>query len=516
MIFNVVCAVLAVALIVYTASYIHERLYESLEIMLCVDGSPVGFISDRSVIEEGADMLTAEVYRLTGEVYRYRGRLSYRFVKVAHGVSYLTAEKFRDIMLGYTDFKVTEAYALYIGGDFFCYAEAQSAIDAAVDKIEREERELLKAYGAEYLGLSVKIESCEAYVTGKEILDSRSLYTALSSALSAYSLQKPANDDSDYSPPSIFLEAADGEAQLDAIAAGLDYTDDARENASASTYIALPEYSPSLTEEDIPRLSNGEKSSGIIGFTRLCDPALDYGIPATEVAEKAAAPTESPAVSFRYSCYETVILPVQYETKYEYTSNRLTDYRKVKTEGTDGEDSVTYLSVYDGESLVSRTIASRSTLIKPTDELVELGTAEITDIGVSTGSFLWPVYYDTEPTITSYYGVRRPEFDGGGYHLGIDIYEPEGTEVYACDGGTVSYVDRTNSYGIMVIIDHDGGLQSCYAHLSEAQVVVGELVRRGQLIALSGNTGATTASHLHFEVRLDLHTIDPFKYLPDF
>ena len=118
-----------------------------------------------------------------------------------------------------------------------------------------------------------------------------------------------------------------------------------------------------------------------------------------------------------------------------------------------------------------------------------------------------------EPAVTSPFGECRPEFDGTAYHFGIDIQTDTGTNVYASNGGTVSYAKKTKSCGLMIIIDHDGGIQTCYAHLSESFVKVGDKVYQGQNIAQSGNTGSSTAPHLHFEVRLDTVPKDPYNYL---
>ncbi len=87
-------------------------------------------------------------------------------------------------------------------------------------------------------------------------------------------------------------------------------------------------------------------------------------------------------------------------------------------------------------------------------------------------------------------------------HTGTDMVEPVGTTVVAAKAGRVVEVSYgwSGGYGIMVLIDHGGGLKTRYAHLSNAKVSAGEIVGAGEVIAASGNTGRSTGPHLHFEV----------------
>ena len=120
------------------------------------------------------------------------------------------------------------------------------------------------------------------------------------------------------------------------------------------------------------------------------------------------------------------------------------------------------------------------------------------------------------------YGVIDTQLDLKEAHLGLDLSLNSGTKVLAAAPGeviwasygllykSINYID--DPYGISVVIRHDFGyegerLYTVYAHLSEARVEVGDLVERGQLIALSGNTGQSSGPHLHFEVRAGTNTI---------
>ncbi|HTP86374.1 MAG TPA: M23 family metallopeptidase [Bryobacteraceae bacterium] len=123
---------------------------------------------------------------------------------------------------------------------------------------------------------------------------------------------------------------------------------------------------------------------------------------------------------------------------------------------------------------------------------------------------LWPVM----GRIMSPYGGRQDPFSGeGSTHTGVDISAQFGTPVKAAADGIVIHADWMSGYGRMVVIDHGNGLQTRYAHLSRFEVVPGQDVRRGDVIALSGSSGRATGPHLHFEVRLMGTPVNPYPYL---
>ena len=100
-----------------------------------------------------------------------------------------------------------------------------------------------------------------------------------------------------------------------------------------------------------------------------------------------------------------------------------------------------------------------------------------------------------------------------GYHTGLDIAEPTGTPIYACNSGTVTYAGRNGSYGNLVIISHGNGVETYYAHCSRLLVSEGEQVEKQQKIAEVGSTGRSTGPHLHLEIRLNGEILNPQNYL---
>lgn len=118
--------------------------------------------------------------------------------------------------------------------------------------------------------------------------------------------------------------------------------------------------------------------------------------------------------------------------------------------------------------------------------------------------------------VTDHFGMRRHPVSGERkHHNGIDFRADRGTPVYATADGAVEYsgLHTSSGYGNLVIINHNFGFKSYYGHLQKRQVKSGSIVRKGQLIGHSGNTGISTGPHLHYEVRYLFKPLDPLPFL---
>lgn len=98
-------------------------------------------------------------------------------------------------------------------------------------------------------------------------------------------------------------------------------------------------------------------------------------------------------------------------------------------------------------------------------------------------------------------------------HRGIDIATREGTPIYAPASGIVVYAGQDDVLGLTLTIDHGGGFKTIYGHNSRLHARIGDKVVRGDVIALTGNTGESTAPHLHYEIQRDGHPVDPMDFL---
>jgi murein DD-endopeptidase MepM/ murein hydrolase activator NlpD len=122
----------------------------------------------------------------------------------------------------------------------------------------------------------------------------------------------------------------------------------------------------------------------------------------------------------------------------------------------------------------------------------------------------WP----TRGWLSSYFGKRKDPYSGQqAMHEGLDIAAYEGTPVHATADGVVSRVDYLPNFGKILTLDHGYGYQTLFAHLSKILVNRGDRIKRGDRIALVGNTGRSTGSHLHYELRLNDVLINPRKFL---
>ncbi|MEL7639546.1 MAG: M23 family metallopeptidase [Solidesulfovibrio sp.] len=125
---------------------------------------------------------------------------------------------------------------------------------------------------------------------------------------------------------------------------------------------------------------------------------------------------------------------------------------------------------------------------------------------------LWPA----RGYITSGFGSRASPFGrGGDFHNGVDIKVPKGSPVGAAGAGRVTEAGPLSGYGLRIVVAHDFGLETVYAHLQKIEVKPGQEVKRGQRIGLSGNSGRTTGAHLHYEVRAAGTPVNPRQYMLD-
>ncbi|MEP3429361.1 MAG: peptidoglycan DD-metalloendopeptidase family protein [Roseibium sp.] len=129
------------------------------------------------------------------------------------------------------------------------------------------------------------------------------------------------------------------------------------------------------------------------------------------------------------------------------------------------------------------------------------------DDATAPAKFRWPV----RGRIISDFGAKP----GGGRNEGVNLAVPEGTAVKAADGGTVIYSgNELKGYGNLVLVRHDEGWVSAYAHNSKLNVKRGDKVRRGDTVGLAGATGSVTQPQVHFELRRGNKPVDPLKHLP--
>lgn len=144
--------------------------------------------------------------------------------------------------------------------------------------------------------------------------------------------------------------------------------------------------------------------------------------------------------------------------------------------------------------------------------LEQLGTLNLYRIAADKAPFAMPVQ-DTF-RFTSGFGFRRdPKTGGRRMHKGVDFAAPVGTDLFATADGVIKKAGWQSGYGRVVIIEHEFGLETRYAHLSKIRVKVGQKVSRGDHIGDMGASGRVTGVHLHYEVRVNGRAVNPMTYI---
>jgi murein DD-endopeptidase MepM/ murein hydrolase activator NlpD len=148
--------------------------------------------------------------------------------------------------------------------------------------------------------------------------------------------------------------------------------------------------------------------------------------------------------------------------------------------------------------------------VRPAAASVEAPAPPPAVSGARSPALLWP----SRGVVTSRFGWRvHPIFGGREFHTGVDIATHYGSPVVAACTGVVRFVGWKFGYGRIIVLEHDGGFETAYSHLSAALVTSGQRVTEGQEIGRIGSSGWSTGPHLFFEVRRNGRPVDPASYL---
>ena len=217
-------------------------------------------------------------------------------------------------------------------------------------------------------------------------------------------------------------------------------------------------------------------------ITALAFRASDFSVGETSVKPALTIKTVKEVV------YEA---PIAYGTSYQDDPNQFIGAQSEVSAGIEGTKEVTALITYTNGNESEREILSETVVTEPVNEIIARGTKTLPP-AESTGSFLIP----TSGRISTIFGTSS---HAGG--CAVDIATPTGTPVYASDSGVIALASYYGTYGNTIKLNHGDGYSTLYAHLSQFNVTVGQQVSQGQVIGYVGNTGYSTGSHLHFEIR---------------
>lgn len=193
--------------------------------------------------------------------------------------------------------------------------------------------------------------------------------------------------------------------------------------------------------------------------------------------------------------------------------------RNERLAGIGGSDRFQRMNKLDNAELLKST-ATKLEKVRRQMSIQSKSFDEITDLVQNKEKLLQhtpsiqPVSNKDLERIASGFGWRiHPIYKFAKFHEGLDFTAPKGTDVFATADGTVVQADNGQSgFGNCVVIDHGYGYKTRYAHLSAFKVRAGQKVKRGELIGLVGNTGLSTAPHLHYEVEKNGIKVDPISF----
>ncbi|MGK7377233.1 peptidoglycan DD-metalloendopeptidase family protein [Planococcus sp. 1R117A] len=268
----------------------------------------------------------------------------------------------------------------------------------------------------------------------------------------------------------------------------------------AAKYLLTGERSYTVHEGD-----KAEELAAIFGMEleelTALNPGIDLGkmAPGTQLNVSEAGPL----VTVQVKKQQKQIALIPHKSLQTDDPTLLKGQSKLKQQGKNGRKHVTAeVETVNGEQ-VSHTVLNEQATLQPIDHIVLNGTMEPPSVGA--GTFMWPA---EGGRITSKRGQRW-----GRLHNGIDIAHPSGPAIKSADHGIVKAAGAAGTFGNRVIVDHQNGYETIYAHLSSIDVKVGEVVPQGTKLGDMGNTGRSTGVHLHFEVSLNGVTQDPLKYI---
>ena len=197
------------------------------------------------------------------------------------------------------------------------------------------------------------------------------------------------------------------------------------------------------------------------------------------------------------------IQPIQFKKMTEKDETQYKGEEKVKSVGKDGKKSVTYSVRKKHGEVIGKSVAEEHVIEEPVHEVTIVGTKVIPSRG--TGNFVWPA---DGGYVSSQMGKRW-----GRVHQGIDIARPSTRSIFVADNGVVTNVGWHSTYGNRIVVTHNNGYETLYAHLSSIDVTVGQTVPQGTKIGVMGSTGRSTGIHLHFEVYKNGSNINPLSVL---
>ncbi|WP_156289909.1 M23 family metallopeptidase [Oceanobacillus salinisoli] len=262
-------------------------------------------------------------------------------------------------------------------------------------------------------------------------------------------------------------------------------------------------------EEKVHQVSEGEVLGGIASKYELSmEKLLEINPSITEdtliqIGQEINVMDYEPFVDVIVKEETLVEESINYETEVIESDDLYKGEEKVQQEGKDGKKEVHYvIETVNGFEEKKEKIEETVTE-EPVNKVIIKGTKVIPSRG--TGNLSWPA---VGGYVSSKMGERW-----GKMHKGIDIARPSNRNILAADNGVIESAGYSGGYGNKIVINHNNGMKTIYAHLASMDVKVGQTVEKGKKIGVMGSTGNSTGIHLHFEVYENGALKDPLDYI---
>lgn len=234
--------------------------------------------------------------------------------------------------------------------------------------------------------------------------------------------------------------------------------------------------------------------------------ALNPGITETSVlkiGQEINVTVNKPLVTMQVVKEKFSVETIPFEKITQKDETILKGESKVTQEGKNGQrEKLSKITTVNGKT-TGEEVLKEVVTAEPVENIEIVGTKVIPSRG--TGTFAWPT---VGGYISSNMGARW-----GTTHLGIDIARPSDYTIKATDNGVVTFAGYDGSYGNKIVVDHNNGYKTVYAHLSSITVSVGQVVGQGAKLGVMGTTGNSTGIHLHFEVHKNGSLVNPLSVL---
>ena len=452
---------------------------------LYVDGDYAGLVSSISQVETAENVFNESMSLNLGRSYRLDTTLKYVPTVAGESGEVLSQKDLNSVFEKCALEDMVEGYGLYIDGALAGAVPYKSWIDSAIaDSLENKRAALKKS------GIDADNVTYYNNITVNAGTYPKTMMFTLAELRGMFGLAAASNSDLAYFSEQKYdtFVSEDGE-----------------------------QYRHELSEQDG---NTAENNGGAVVFSMPIDEQNNVPAYMTDLDNSVSlysntGAQNSAVLDVVIEQTETETVPIEYDTQSIEDPELVEGRTKVITKGENGSKELTYSVGYVGDNEVKRTLISEKIISEPITEVINVGTrpmSEEEERVASKGYYIWPHSGDK---VSSGYGWRL-NGSSNEFHKGIDICGNLGDDIVAADGGEVIFSGHDKSgYGECIVIRHDDGTKTRYAHNSELYVEVGQKVAQGEVIAAMGKTGMATGVHVHFEIIVNGSVQNPYDYLPE-